>query len=93
MISALNPWTCAKCASNDGELLLMQDDAPVCLVCARLDHLVFLPAGDAGLTRRAHKASTLTAVVVRFSRSRKRYERLGLLVEPAAPATAAAADS
>lgn len=88
VISALKPWTCVGCASTDGELLLMQDDAPLCLVCARLDHLVFLPAGDAGLTRRAHRASTLTAVVVRFSRSRKRYERQGLLVEPAALATA-----
>jgi hypothetical protein len=69
----------------------MQDDALLCVVCARLDHLVFLPAGDAGLTRRARKASTLTAVVVRFSRSRKRYERQGLLVEPAALAAAAGA--
>ena len=66
----------------------MQDDAPLCLVCARLDHLVFLPAGDAGLTRRARRASTLTVVVVRFSRSRQRYERQGLLVEPVALATA-----
>lgn len=88
VIAALNPWTCAGCACTDGDLLLMQDDAPLCLVCARLDHLVFLPAGDAGLTRRAHRASTLSAVVVRFSRSRKRYERQGLLVEPAALATA-----
>ncbi len=31
---------------------------------------------------RAHRASTLTAVVVRFSKTRKRYERQGLLVEP-----------
>lgn len=89
VISALNPWTCAGCAETGGELLLMQDDAPMCLACAHLDHLVFLPAGDAGLTRRARKASTMTAVVVRFSRSRKRYERQGLLVEPAALAAAA----
>lgn len=84
VISAVNPWTCGRCAGVDGDLLLMQDDAPLCLACARLEHLVFLPAGDAGLTRRAHQASMLTAVVVRFSRSRQRYERQGLLVEPAA---------
>ena len=49
-----------------------------------MDHLVFLPAGDAALTRRAKKASSLSAVVVRWSRSRKRYERQGILVtEPA----------
>ena len=54
------------------------------MACADLDHLVFLPAGDAALTRRAKRASGLSAVVVRFSRSRKRYERQGILVEEAA---------
>jgi hypothetical protein len=52
--------------------------------CADLDHLVFLPAGDAALSRRARKASRLAAVVVRFSRSRRRYERQGILVEEGA---------
>ena len=59
----------------------MDDQGPLCLTCADLDHLVFLPAGDAALTRRTKKASTLSAVVVRWSRTRKRYERQGLLVE------------
>jgi hypothetical protein len=36
------------------------------------------------LSRRARTHSTLAAVVVRFSRSRKRYERQGILVEEAA---------
>jgi hypothetical protein len=36
------------------------------------------------LSRRARKASPLAAVVVRFSRSRRRYERRGILVEEAA---------
>jgi hypothetical protein len=49
-----------------------------------MDHLVYLPAGDAALTRRAKKASGLSAVVVRFSRTRRRYERQGILVEEAA---------
>jgi hypothetical protein len=44
-------------------------------------HLVFLPSGDAALTRRAKANSRLSAVVVRFSRARKRYERQGILVE------------
>ena len=82
VVDPLNEWTCAGCSTNGGGLLLMQDDEPLCLRCARLDHLVFLPAGDAKRTRRAHRASNLTAVVVRFSRARKRYERQGLLVEP-----------
>ena len=58
--------------------------AGLCLDCADLDHLVFLPAGDAALTRRARKGSGLSAVVVRWSRARRRYERQGVLVEEAA---------
>lgn len=80
VISPLRDWTCAGCGGT-GDLLLMEDDAPLCLVCADLDHLTYLPAGDATLTRRAKKASRLSAVVVRFSRSRGRYERQGVLVE------------
>lgn len=62
----------------------MEDDGPLCLDCADLSHLSFLPAGDAALTRRARGASGLSAVVVRFSRARRRYERQGILVEEAA---------
>ncbi|HWR47634.1 MAG TPA: DUF2293 domain-containing protein, partial [Pseudonocardiaceae bacterium] len=87
VVSPLKDWTCTAC-SGTGDLLLMQDAGPVCLRCAGLDHLVFLPSGDAALTRRAHRASDMSAVVVRFSRNRKRYERQGLLVEAAALAQA-----
>jgi hypothetical protein len=59
----------------------MDDRGPICLTCADLEQLVFLPAGDAALTRRARRGSRLTAVVVRFSRARRRYERHGILVE------------
>jgi hypothetical protein len=52
-----NDWTCADCATTGKDLLLMQDDEPHCLRCAQLDHLVFLPAGDAKRTRKAHRAS------------------------------------
>lgn len=41
----------------------------------------FLSAGDALLTRRAKARSARCAVVVRFSKTRRRYERQGLLVE------------
>jgi len=54
------------------------------LRCVGLDDLEFLPAGDALATRRAKAKSARSAVVVRFSRSRRRYERQGLLVEPQA---------
>jgi hypothetical protein len=52
--------------------------------CADLDELVYLPRGDTTLTRRASKYSPLSAVVVRFSRARGRYERQGILVSEAA---------
>ena len=59
----------------------MEDAGPVCTVCADLVHLEFLPRGDAALTRRARGRSRLPAVVVRWSRSRRRYERQGILAE------------
>ena len=80
VVSPLKDWACAIC-SGTGDLLIMEEPGPVCMECADLDHLVFLPAGDAALTRRAKRASRLSAVVVRFSRSRHRYERQGILVE------------
>lgn len=80
VIQPLKDWACAECGDG-GDLLVMDDAGPQCMSCADLDHLVFLPAGDAALTRRAKKASGLSAVVVRWSRSRRRYERQGLLVE------------
>ncbi len=80
VISPLRDWTCAECLGT-GDFLLMEDAGPVCMQCADMDHLLFLPAGNAALTRRAKKASGLAAVVVRFSRSRRRYERQGILIE------------
>ena len=84
VINATREWSCTRCSGTGGDLLIMEDTGPVCMKCAQMDHLVFLPSGDAGRTRRARKASTLSAVVVRWSRPRKRYERQGLLVEEAA---------
>lgn len=62
----------------------MDEGRAVCLSCADLDHLVFLPAGDTALTRRGRKHSGLSAVVLKWSQARKRYERQGLLVEEGA---------
>jgi hypothetical protein len=80
VVWAIRDWTCTSC-SGTGDLLIMEDPGPLCMTCADLDALVFLPSGDTALTRRAKKASRLSAVVVRFSRARKRYERQGILVE------------
>jgi hypothetical protein len=77
---------CSECGVEipRGSLLLMEAGQPLCMTCAGMDSLEFLPAGDMALTRRAAKYSGSSAVVVRFSRSRKRYERQGILVELAA---------
>jgi len=76
--------TCDDCGENLGPkawITLTREKGALCLACADLDHLIFLPPGDPALTRRARKHSTLAAVVLKWSRARKRYERQGLLVE------------
>ena len=84
VIQPLNEtWKCHRCGGT-GDLLMMETPGPACLRCAGLDDLEFLGAGDALLTRRVRAKSPRHAVVVRFSRSRRRYERQGLLVEPQA---------
>lgn len=75
--------TCDECCENLGRgawITLNQERGALCLSCADLDHLVFLPAGDAALTRRAGNHSALSAVVLKWSSARKRYERQGLMV-------------
>lgn len=81
----LHDSQCSECGTGiaQNSFLLMEAGEPLCLACARLDDLEYLPSGDAALTRRAGKYSERTAVVVRFSRSRGRYERQGILVERA----------
>ncbi|MGW1156642.1 DUF2293 domain-containing protein [Streptomyces sp. NPDC002513] len=79
---------CAGCRSGPLPLLVLEEGTPRCLDCADLGHLVFLPRGDAALTRRSREASALSAVVVRFNRRHGRYERQGVLVEEAALALA-----
>ena len=76
--------TCEECREELGRhawIVLRENQGAVCLTCADLDHLIVLPSGDAALTRRSRKHSRLSAVVLQWSRARKRYERQGLLVE------------
>jgi hypothetical protein len=77
---------CSECAAEmeQGSFLLMEAEQPLCLACAGFGDLEYLVAGDTALTRRATRYSERTAVVVRFSRARKRYERQGVLVESTA---------
>ncbi len=75
---------CGECGENLGHkawITLDRDKGALCLACTELKHLVFLPAGDAALTIRSKKYSSLCAVVLKWSKARKRYERQGLLIE------------
>jgi hypothetical protein len=75
-------FQCSKCQEEfwKGSFLYKEGEQTLCLSCASFGDLVFLPSGDAALTRAAKKYSKISIVVVRFSRARKRYERRGLLV-------------
>ena len=76
--------TCDECGEHLGRkawITLDKERRALCMACSDLDHLLFLPAGDAALTRRSRKYSTLSPVVLKGSRARKRYERQGVLVE------------
>lgn len=75
---------CVKCGSTIAQsqhVALPTHSTPHCLRCVGLDGLVFLPSGDPALTRRAKANSHRYAEVFRFSTSRKRNERQGVLVE------------
>ena len=83
--------TCGSCGRDLGTkawITLDPKQGALCLHCADMDHLVFLPSGDAALTRRARKHSGLHAIMLKWSRARKRYERQGVLVEEDALARA-----
>jgi len=73
---------CFQCQEvlGSGSLLFLEEEHPLCMRCAGLDHMVFLSRGNPKLTRLARSYSSRHAVVVQFSRTRKRYERQGLLV-------------
>jgi hypothetical protein len=86
VFSVVRDSKCTECEAElwKGSLLRLEDEKALCMGCADLDRLEFLPAGDLALTRRAAKYSKRRVVVVRWSRSRKRYERQGILVDPEA---------
>ncbi|KAA9149998.1 DUF2293 domain-containing protein [Amycolatopsis acidicola] len=79
-------WDCDVCRTRQpaGEFVLLEGEQRVCLSCADFDHLTFLAAGNAALSRRAKQESALSVLVMRFNRRRKRNERQGILVDEAA---------
>lgn len=85
--------SCDECGEKLGRsawITLAGKQGALCLTCADLDHLIFLEPGNAALTRRARNYSTLSAIVLKWSRARRRYERQGILVEEPALARAEA---
>ena len=75
---------CDECGEKLGKgawINLNEKRQAFCLSCAELDHLEFLPSGDACVSRRAKKYSIIAALVMKFIKHRKRYERQGILVE------------
>ena len=74
---------CSECGNTlgKGSWITLNKKEVYCLVCSDLEHLVYLPSGNAALTRRSKKKSKMYAVVLQWSRARKRVERQGLLVE------------
>lgn len=81
---------CDECGRElwKGNFLRKEGARGLCIDCADLGYLMMVPAGDACITRRAAKYSPLRAIVLRFSRTRKRYERQGILVAEEALARA-----
>ncbi|MFI6028333.1 DUF2293 domain-containing protein [Amycolatopsis magusensis] len=83
VVRAARAWMCAGCGVRGevGDFVYEEDKTSLCLACADFDHLHFLASGNAALSRRAKTESKLSAVVVEFNRRRKRYQRVGTLVE------------
>lgn len=65
----------------NGGFITKERGRTLCLKCAGLDALVYLPSGDATLTRRATKHSSVTVKVVTRVYRDRRYKRHGILVE------------
>jgi hypothetical protein len=89
VFSVVKDTACTECGEElwKGRLLRLEHEKALCMACADLDRLEFLPSGNAAVTRRASAYSTLRAVIVRWSRARKRSERqlrraLGAICRP-----------
>lgn len=81
---SMSETRCSECGEDlerAAWIKLQRKKGTLCLTCADLDHLVFLPSGEATIARTVLSYSTLSAVVFKWSRPRKWYERKGLLVE------------
>jgi hypothetical protein len=77
---------CGACGRDlwRGSLLRVEGEQALCLDCADLGYLEYPPRGDPAVTRRVRKYAAVSAVVLERPRTRRRYERQGLLTEPEA---------
>ncbi len=77
---------CGRCKRElwQKEFICLTGGEALCLDCAGLAHLEYLPAGDTAITRRATKYSDVCVVVMKKSAARKRSERQGILADPEA---------
>jgi len=84
--------TCGKCKKAiepGGEVVVYKgSDLGLCMRCSPFKNYVFVPAGDAALTRRSKKHSKLCGELLTWNRRIKRYHRLGIYVEEQALAQA-----
>src|SRR5438874_13715532 len=74
-------WTDCDEGIWKGEFLFLDGEQALCLSCADLDHLEYLPRGDPALTLHATRYTGLLTLDVRFSQVRGAYQRQGVLVE------------
>ncbi|MEU6342796.1 DUF2293 domain-containing protein [Streptomyces sp. NPDC046977] len=88
VVKPLRRRRCSACRQGPVPFHVLEAGRPLCLPCADLGHLVFLPRGDTALTRRARAAAPVSAVVIRLNRRRNRWERQGLFVDADALALA-----
>ena len=74
---------CSECKAHiekSEKIYLCGGKDVLCLSCADLDHLVYLPSGNTALSTRARKYSSISEIVWSYSKARKRNERQGILV-------------
>ena len=77
--------TCSKCkkAIPKGEFFVAEEERflGLCFKCSPFVSYSFLASGDAAMTRRSKKHSTLCGAVLEWNQRRKRFERKGQYVE------------
>jgi predicted nucleic acid-binding Zn ribbon protein len=79
---------CAQCKKpiKKGEAFIAESELAkgTCFSCSPFTRCVLLPPGNAALTRRSKKHSSICGVVFSWNQRRKRYERMGQYVDAGA---------